>query len=256
MEKDLAQHLMVVGIIPARYASTRFEGKVLADILGKPMIQHVYERASQAKLLDRVIVATDDQRIYDVVAGFGGQVALTGKAQTGTDRVAMVAESLETDIIANIQGDEPLLDPVVVDQLLKPFYDDPTTQVSTLMQRIENPADYGDPNVVKVVTTQSGLAMYFSRAKLPGNLKGKWHPTAPNFRHVGLYALRRTQLLAFVNWPRTPCEEAEGLEQLRFLENDVPIRVIETDSCGIGVDTPADLDRVIKHVTEQNAALK
>ena len=245
MEKDLAQHLMVVGIIPARYASTRFEGKVLADILGKPMIQHVYERASQAKLLDRVIVATDDQRIYDVVAGFGGQVALTGKAQTGTDRVAMVAESLETDIIANIQGDEPLLDPVVVDQLLKPFYDDPTTQVSTLMQRIENPADYGDPNVVKVVTTQSGLAMYFSRAKLPGNLKGKWHPTAPNFRHVGLYALRRTH-----------CEEAEGLEQLRFLENDVPIRVIEADFCGIGVDTPADLDRVIKHVTEQNAALK
>ncbi len=245
----MVRSLTAVGIIPARYASTRFEGKALADIKGKTMIQHVYERACQADLLDRVIVATDDRRISDTVAGFGGEVVLTGSAETGTDRVAKVAESLSDDVIANIQGDEPLLDPMSVDQLLQPFFDDATTQVTTLMQRIENPNDYHDPNVVKVVATQFGQAMYFSRSCLPGNLNQKWSTLAPNFRHVGLYAFKRSNLLDFTRWQRTPCEMAEGLEQLRFLENGIPIRVVETNCKGIGVDTPADLERLLQFLS-------
>jgi 3-deoxy-manno-octulosonate cytidylyltransferase (CMP-KDO synthetase) len=242
----LSQHLTTVGIIPARYASSRFEGKALVDILGKPMIQHVYERACQSKLLDRVVVATDDQRISDVVSGFGGEAILTGPAKTGTDRVAKVAESLSDDIVANIQGDEPLLDPKAVDQLLQPFLDDSTTQVTTLMQRIENPDDYYDPNVVKVVVTQSGQAMYFSRSCLPGNLGQEWSTSAPNFRHVGLYAFKRSCLMDFIHWKRTPYETSEGLEQLRFLENGVSIRVLETKSRSIGIDTPDDLKRLMQ----------
>ena len=242
----MSQHLTTVGIIPARYASSRFEGKALVDILGKPMIQHVYERACQSKLLDRVVVATDDQRISDVVSGFGGEAILTGPAKTGTDRVAKVAESLSDDIVANIQGDEPLLDPKAVDQLLQPFLDDSTTQVTTLMQRIENPDDYYDPNVVKVVVTQSGQAMYFSRSCLPGNLGQEWSSSAPNFRHVGLYAFKRSCLMDFTHWKRTPYETSEGLEQLRFLENGVSIRVLETKSRSIGIDTPDDLKRLMQ----------
>ena len=242
----MSKKLDTVGIIPARYASSRFEGTALGDILGNPMIRHVYERACQSNLLDRVVVATDDQRISDAVSGFGGEAILTGPAETGTDRVANVAESLSDDIIANIQGDEPLLDPKAVDQLLQPFLDDSTTQVTTLMQQIENPDDYYDSNVVKVVVTQSGQAMYFSRSCLPGNLEQEWLASAPNFRHVGLYAFKRSHLLDFTRWERTPYETSEGLEQLRFLENGVSIRVLETKSSSIGIDTPDDLKRLMQ----------
>ena len=241
------RNVKIVGVIPARYASSRFQGKALVDILGKPMVQQVYERAARAKTLDAVVVATDDQRIYDAVTGFGGQVVMTSPdCPTGTERVAVVAETLDCDVVANIQGDEPLLEPVVIDQMIQPFLDDPSVEVSTLKQRVENEADYRDPNVVKVVTDLHGFALYFSRASTPGNLSNHWLQTHPNYRHVGLYAYRRECLLAFTQWESTPYENAEGLEQLRFLEHGVRIRVVETEHLLIGVDVPADLDRVLE----------
>ena len=236
-----------VGIIPARYASSRFEGKPLVNLLGKPMVQHVYESACRAKALDEVIVATDDRRIYDAVQQFGGNVQMTGDCATGTERVAVVAERLTCDIVANIQGDEPLLEPVQIDMMLQPFMDKPDVQVCTLKQRVETDTDYRDANVVKVVTNLQGDALYFSRASMPGGrgeMTSSLLHTFPVYRHVGLYAYRREQLLAFTRWDSTPYELAEGLEQLRFLENGVPIHVVETDIPLIGVDVPADLERV------------
>ena len=241
------RRLQSVGIIPARYASTRFEGKALADLFGKPMVQHVYESASRAETLDKVIVATDDQRIYDAVTKFGGNVEMTGECETGTERVAAVAERLTYDIVANIQGDEPLLKPEQIDLMLRPFFNKPDVQVCTLKQRVKTVADYRDINVVKVVTNLHGNALYFSRAAMPGGTGEVTSPGLhkfPVYRHVGLYAYRLNQLLAFTNWSRTPYELAEGLEQLRFLENGVPIHVVETETPLIGVDVPADLERV------------
>jgi len=235
----------IVGVIPARYASSRFEGKALADILGKPMVQHVYERASCAKTLNEVVIATDDRRIYDAVIRFGGTVVMTPECPTGTDRVAYVAETLDCDVVANIQGDEPLLEPALIDQLLQPFLDSPDVQVSTLKQRITAERDYRDVNVVKVVTDRRGRALYFSRAPIPGNLSDGWIPTHPIYRHVGLYAYRRERLIEFTRWERTPHEISEGLEQLRFLEHGIPIHVVETEYSLIGVDVPADLERVL-----------
>ena len=233
-----------VGIIPARYASSRFEGKPLANLLGKPMVQHVYESACRAKTLDEVIVATDDQRIYDAVIKFGGTVQMTGPCATGTERVAVVAEQLNCDIVANIQGDEPLLEPIQIDIMLQPFIERPDIQVCTLKQRVETVTDYRDVNVVKVVTNLQGDALYFSRGSIPGRISEDELHKFPVYRHVGLYAYRRKQLLAFTKWNSTPYELAEGLEQLRFLEHGIPIHVVETDTLLIGVDVPADLERV------------
>ena len=236
--------MRTVGVIPARYASSRFEGKPLVDIRGKPMIQHVYERASRAKTMDEVVVATDDSRIYDAVSGFGGRVIMTPEFPTGTDRVAYVAGRVDCDVVANIQGDEPLLAPVMLDQMIQPFHDDPEVQVSTLKQRVDSEADYRDVNVVKVATDLDGFALYFSRAPIPGNLSNDWIETNPIYRHVGLYAYRKECLLAFTTWARGPYESSEGLEQLRFMENGVRIRVVETEHRLIGVDVPEDLERV------------
>ena len=208
------------------------------------MVQHVYERASRARTLSEVIVATDDSRIFDAVTGFGGQAVMTPEMPTGTDRVAAVAETTPCEVVANIQGDEPLLEPAVIDQLLQPFLDNPAIEVSTLKQRIADPASYENVNVVKVVTDLEGFALYFSRASIPGNFHKHWNAHLPVYRHVGLYAYRRETLLTFVNWPRTPYEMAEGLEQLRFMEHGVRIRVVETEHLLVGVDVPADLERV------------
>ena len=208
------------------------------------MVQHVYESACRAETLDKVIVATDDRRIYDVVAGFGGNVEMTGACETGTERVAIVAARLKCDIIANIQGDEPLLKPAQIDLMLRPILNKPEIQVCTLKQRVKTIVDYRDVNVVKVVTDLHGDALYFSRASMPGSVPETELHKFPIYRHVGLYAYRREQLLAFTKWRRTPYELAEGLEQLRFLENGIPIHVVETDTPLIGVDVPSDLERV------------
>ncbi len=242
-----------VGIIPARYASSRFAGKPLVELFGKPMVQHVYERASLAKKLEQVIVATDDVRIYNTVNQFGGNVVMTGECTTGTERVAVVAKQLSCDIVANIQGDEPLLESAQIDQMLQPFIDNPAIQVCTLKQRVDAAADYCDVNVVKVVTNLEGDALYFSRASVPGNVTGATLQVSPVYRHVGLYAYRKQQLEAFTQWERTPYEKAEGLEQLRFLENGIPIHVVETDVPLIGVDVPADLERVRQILERRHA---
>lgn len=238
----------VIGVIPARYESTRFEGKALADILGKPMVQHVYERACHAKTLDKVLVATDDKRIFDTVKNFGGEVVMTSEScPTGTDRIAEVVADLEDfEVVANIQGDEPLLEPVMVDEMIQPFFEDPEIQVSTLVQPINSEIDYRNPNVVKVAITKDWFAMYFSRASIPGNIDKEWYEGLPAYRHIGLYAYKRDCLLKFTRMSNTKFEKAEGLEQLRFLENGIPIKVVETKYSTIGVDTPADLERVIE----------
>jgi len=230
-------------VIPARFSSTRLPGKPLADIAGKPMIQHVYERAVQAVRPFQVIVATDHQLVYDAVKAFGGEVMLTSADHpTGTDRLAEVARSFpEAEVIVNVQGDEPLIEPAVIDQMAAAFDGRPELPMVTMMT-VMCPEEYHDPNAVKVVTDQQGYALYFSRSLIP-------YPRVKNFRapvykHIGLYAYRRDFLLEYAALSPTPLEQAESLEQLRVLEHGHRIKVLTTDHRFIGVDTPADLERV------------
>lgn len=232
----------IICVIPARYASTRLPGKPLAEIAGKPMIQHVYEQAMQARLPSNVWVATDDQRVYDAVQAFGGHAVMTSCEHcTGTDRLAEVARRSEADIIVNVQGDEPLIAPEVIDLAIEPFYHQPELVMTTLKTRISE-EDFSNPAVVKVVTDKQGHALYFSRSLIPyprnagGNLAV--------YKHIGLYAYRKEFLLKYASMPQTPLEQAESLEQLRVLENGYRILVLETNYPCIGVDTPEDLERV------------
>ena len=235
--------LEVVAVIPARFASTRFPGKPLADIDGRPMIEHVYRRAAAASGVSRVIVATDDLRIATIVAGFGGDVRLTRPDHpTGTDRLAEVASTLACDIIVNVQGDEPLLDSRSITEVIAPFAD-PAISVTTLYRRIHHPSELADPNVVKVVLDRAGFALYFSRAPIPHarDPRGGWPPL---YRHIGLYGYRRSALLVLASLEPTPLERAEKLEQLRALEHGIRIKAVETAYDSIGVDTPEDLEQV------------
>jgi 3-deoxy-manno-octulosonate cytidylyltransferase (CMP-KDO synthetase) len=233
-----------VAIIPARYASTRLDGKALVDIAGKPMIQHVYERAREAEALEDVIVATDDERIYEAARAFGGAVRMTrADHQSGTDRVAEVAAGLDCDLIVNVQGDEPFLDPDDINRAVAPLREDPTLQMGTLKVRLTDPAELDDPNSVKVVTDANGLALYFSRESIPHHRDQGAERCL--FKHLGLYVYRRSFLLDFFR--RTPpshLEKTEKLEQLRVLEHGYRIKVVETPNDSIGVDTPEDLRRV------------
>jgi 3-deoxy-manno-octulosonate cytidylyltransferase (CMP-KDO synthetase) len=241
---DSTYPLQIVAVIPARFASTRFPGKPLADIDGQPMIEHVYRRASAASTVSRVIVATDDLRIATRVAEFGGHVRLTKPTHaTGTDRLAEVVETLDCDIIVNVQGDEPLIDPRAIDQAVAPLIADPSVPMTTLYKRIANGAELIDPNVVKVVVDRGGFALYFSRAPIPHthNPRGGWPPL---YRHIGLYAYRRSTLLVLANLEPTPLERAESLEQLRALEHGIRIKAVETEYDSLSVDTPKDLEEV------------
>ena len=236
--------MRVVGVIPARFGSTRLDGKPLVDLEGKPMIRHVYECARQARSLDQVLVATDDERVLRAVERFGGDAVMTSPAHvSGTDRVAEAVERLAADIVVNIQGDEPLLLPAIIDECVAPLRADPAVVMATVMQRIEECA-YQDPAVVKVVCDLAGRALYFSRSLLPypRNRIDGFHV----YEHLGLYAYTKECLLRFAKLPPTPLEKIEGLEQLRALEHGIPIQVVET-RCGaelVSVDTPADLERV------------
>jgi len=233
----------VVAVIPARFASTRFPGKPLADLDGHPMIEHVYRRAKACRDVSRVIVATDDLRIHRAVTEFGGEAKLTKAThRTGTERLAEVAASLDCDIVVNVQGDEPLLDPRSISEALAPF-DDPTIQMTTLFRRIDAPADLTNPNVVKVVLDRARFALYFSRAPIPHSRdpRGGWPPL---YKHIGLYAYRRSVLLVLASLDQTPLEQAESLEQLRALEHGIRIKVVQTELDSIGVDTDADVARV------------
>lgn len=239
--------MKVTGIIPARFSSTRLPGKPLADICGKPMIQHVYEKASQATLLNEVLVATDDKRVYNKVLEFGGKAMMTSPDHnTGTDRLAEVARKLDSDVIVNIQGDEPLMNPENIDIAVSALLDDETVPMSTLMWRIVDLEEAQNPSVVKVVTDKDGNALYFSRSPIPYPRED----AGVYFKHLGLYVYRRDFLLHFAALKPTPLEELEKLEQLRVLENGYKIKVVETEHTSIGVDTPADLDRVRRIIGE------
>lgn len=231
----------ILGVIPARYASTRFPGKSLSLIAGKPMIQHVWERATLSRYLTQVVVATDDERIATASRAFGAPVRMTRSDHaSGTDRVAEVAASSEAGVVVNIQGDEPLIDPGAIDTAILALLDEPGCEMATLKRRISNPAELASPNVVKVVTARNGDALYFSRHPIPFDrgTDGEW------WKHIGLYVYRRSLLLGYSALPVGPLESAERLEQLRALENGIPIRVAETEYDTIGVDTPEDLAAV------------
>lgn len=231
----------ILGVIPARFASTRFPGKPLASLAGKPLIQHVWERATQSRYLSRLVVATDDDRIASAARSFGAQVAMTRPDHaSGTDRAAEVADATDAAIIVNIQGDEPLIDPDAIDAALLTLLDDPNCQMASLKRRITDEREIQNPNVVKVVTAANGDALYFSRSPIPFH---RGHD-AGYFKHIGLYVYRRDLLLAYSSLPVGPLERAECLEQLRALENGIPIRVAETSYDTIGVDTPEDLAAV------------
>jgi len=208
------------------------------------MIEHVYRRATQSRLVSRVIIATDDLRIATAVSRFGGEVRLTrGNHPSGTDRVAEVASSLDCDIVVGVQGDEPLIDPRAIDEAIAPFAADPEIQITTLYHRITDPAELGNPNIVKVAIDRGGFAMYFSRAPIPyvRDPRGGWPPL---YRHIGLYAYRRRALLVLAALDPTPLERAEALEQLRALEHGIRIKTVETSYDSFGVDTPEDLERI------------
>lgn len=233
----------ILGVIPARYASVRFPGKSLAVIAGKPMIQHVWERATQSRYLSQVIIATDDDRIASAARNFGAPVRMTRSDHaSGTDRVAEVAAASDASIVVNIQGDEPLIDPGAIDTAILALLDEPGCEMATLKRKISNPAEIRNPNVVKVVTGRNGDALYFSRHPIPfeRGAGAEW------WKHIGLYVYRRSLLLEYSALPVGPLEQAERLEQLRALENGIPIRVAETEYDTIGVDTPEDLDAVLE----------
>jgi len=235
----------IIGVIPARYSSTRFEGKVLADILGKPMIQHVWERARQAKFLDEVIIACDDERVADVARDFGAKVVLTAKAHAcGTDRIIEVINPLDVKAVVNIQGDEPLVNPMMIDSVARALLGDASLSMATIMKKIEDPAEISDPNVVKVVVGKNDLALYFSRAPIPYLAPNSEVKEAVYYKHIGLYAYTKDFLFTYKNLPVSALERTEKLEQLRVLAEGFKIKVIETKFDTISVDTPEDLERL------------
>ena len=237
--------MKVICVIPARFASTRLPGKPLALIAGKPMIQHVYTKACQAKLPEEVIVATDDQTVADVVKSFGGEVIMTSSEHpSGTDRLAEVALNYpDVDVIVNVQGDEPMITPQVIDALAEAFIKDEKLTMATL-KTLMDPEEYDNPNVVKVVTDLHDYALYFSRSLLPYPRKKTEDFKA--YKHIGIYAYRRDFLLQYAALEPTCLEQIESLEQLRVLENGFKIKVLNTDFHGIGIDTQEDLEAVNK----------
>jgi 3-deoxy-manno-octulosonate cytidylyltransferase (CMP-KDO synthetase) len=238
---DATVSLSVLGVIPARLASTRLPRKVLREIAGRPMIAHVYERARHTRHLDDLLVATDSEEVRDVCQHLGIPVVMTSSAhRSGSDRVWEVAQGRRADVYVNIQGDEPLITPGHVERLVQPFRDEPETQVTTLMIRA-TAAELPSPTVNKVVCGVRGQALYFSKHPIPFDRDGIG---VIRYKHIGLYAYRAGALDAFHRLPPTPLEVTEGLEQLRFLEHGIPIRVVETDEPTIGVDTEDDLRAV------------
>ena len=255
--------MKALGVIPARYGSTRLPAKALATLNGIPLIQHVYQQARKAAQLTDVVVATDDERIARVVEGFGGRAMMTdARHRSGTDRVAEVARQRDEQVILNIQGDEPLIHPEQIDQVAACLLAHRAVPMATVMTKLTRAEDAANPNVVKVVVDQDGYALYFSRSPIPfvrpptgSRVKGQGsrdeqtpppstlHPS-PYFKHIGLYGYQREFLLRFPSLAPTPLEQAEQLEQLRALEHGYTIRVLETAHDTISVDTPDDLQRV------------
>jgi len=239
--------MKILGVIPARFKSTRLPGKPLADIQGKPMIQWVYESAKKSDRLTELLVATDDERIAEATRGFGGSVVMTDPdLSTRADRVAQVARNRSDDILVNIQGGEPFLDPAMIDEIVDPLISDPSLSMCTSLHEVLREEDFADPNVVKVVCDLEGYGLYFSRSLIP---YPRTHVDFRVFEHIGLYAYRREFLLDMAGWPQTPLEKLESLEQLRVLEHGVPLKVVETGCSyvALSVDTPEDLETARAH---------
>jgi 3-deoxy-manno-octulosonate cytidylyltransferase (CMP-KDO synthetase) len=235
----------VVIVIPARFGSTRLPGKPLVLLAGKPMIQHVYERAKMASQADRVIVATDDERIVKAVETFGGTARMTRPDhRTGTERVAEVAAHETGDVFVNVQGDEPLLDPVAVDTAVNALLEEPAAAIATVATLIKTPADIMDPNVVKTVLDFDSNGIYFSRAPIPWVRDTGSKIQVRHLKHLGLYVFQRNALLEYPTLPQGELERIEQLEQLRWLENDWKIRVAEVEHDAVSVDVPEDVVRV------------
>ena len=237
----------VIVVIPSRYASTRLPGKPLVPLAGKPMVQHVYERAKQAQTVHRVMVATDDQRIMDAVKGFGGEARMTrADHRTGTERVAEVAVHEPGDVFVNIQGDEPLIDPMAIDTAVGALLEEPQAQIATVATPIRHAGDIMDPNVVKTVLDFDGNALYFSRAPIPWIRDTQQKLHVKYWKHLGLYVFQREALLEYSTLPQGELERIEQLEQLRWLENGWKIRVAEVAHDAVSVDVAEDVARVEK----------
>ena len=233
----------VLAIIPARYQSTRLPGKALADIAGRPMIEHVYRRASRAKSVDAVLIATDDDRIAEAAAAFDATAVMTRAShRSGTDRLAEIAAAVPCELIVNVQGDEPLLDPAVIDAVVAPMLRDRSIEMGTASRRLRDAAELNNPHMVKVVCDRNGFALFFSRAPVP---YGREQSALDAARiHIGLYVYRRSTLLRLAQLSPTPLEQLEALEQLRALEHGIRIHVVDTDYTSAEVNTPEDLERV------------
>ncbi|MCX5708423.1 MAG: 3-deoxy-manno-octulosonate cytidylyltransferase [Candidatus Omnitrophica bacterium] len=242
----------VVGVIPARYSSTRFEAKVLADIMGKPMIQWVWERAKQVKVLDELIIACDDERVAEVCKGFGATVAMTAKGHaSGTDRIAEVVNPLDVKVVVNIQGDEPMIHPTMIDSVAREILSGSAISVATIIKKIEDPQEINDPHVVKVVKDKNDFALYFSRSPIPFLARNSDITAPVYYKHIGLYGYSKDFLFTYKNMAPSCLERTEKLEQLRILEDGYKIKVIETKYNTIGVDTPEDLEKVKEYLKQE-----
>ncbi|NIA15824.1 MAG: 3-deoxy-manno-octulosonate cytidylyltransferase [Nitrospiraceae bacterium] len=244
----------VLTIIPARFASTRFPGKIIAPLAGKPLVVHTYERALQARLVSDVVIATDAQEVAEAVRPFGANVVMTRPDHpSGTDRIAEVAANTDADIIVNVQGDEPLIDPNTIDATIRPLLDEPGLPMATVRHQITDPDKIADPNIVKVIADASGHAIYFSRTPIPyiRDEADRAANPACYWQHIGLYVYRRDFLLEYAQMPQTPLEQLEKLEQLRVIENGYSIAVVGTEYTCVGVDTPEDLE-LVRSMLEQS----
>ncbi|MDD8018519.1 MAG: 3-deoxy-manno-octulosonate cytidylyltransferase [Bacteroidota bacterium] len=247
----------IIAIIPSRYASTRLPAKPLVDICGTTMIQRVYDQAKKSKLVTDIIVATDDERIASVVKSFGGKVQMTpADIQSGSDRIALVAKSHRADIVVNVQGDEPLIDPLMIDQTIQALIDDPHAVVSTAVKKTMSDQDVFNPNVVKVVLDKNQYALYFSRSPIPHIRDAKkdrdWFNGMPFYKHFGLYVYRANFLQQYTAFPQTLLETAEKLEQLRILEHGFKIKCVITEYESFPVDTPEDLTKVVEYIKKSS----
>lgn len=233
--------MKVFAVIPARYGATRFPGKLMQKLGDRTIIAQTYQHTLETGLFNEVWVATDSEIIKEEIINIGGHVVMSSRMhESGSDRIAEAIEKLEVDIVVNVQGDEPFIQTEPLEKLIKAF-DDPQVKVGSLMQKISEPIDIDNPNIVKVVVNDRHDALYFSRSPIPYNRNRE--SQVPYFRHIGVYAFRKQTLLDFTNWPLGRLENAEKLEQLRYLENGVSIRMVETLFSGIGIDTPEDLEK-------------
>jgi 3-deoxy-manno-octulosonate cytidylyltransferase (CMP-KDO synthetase) len=233
--------MKIIAIIPARYDSSRFPGKPLVLLKGKSVIQHVFEKVQGSELFDQVIVATDNDQIYNAVKNFGGRVQMTDpRHKSGSDRVAEICADLDFDVVVNVQGDEPFIEKQPLNDLINCFQD-PAVEIASLMHELTE--DIENPNYVKVITDLAGDAIYFSRSPLPHNFRNS---PITYFRHIGVYAFRKNALLEFISFPPAELEQIEKLEQLRLLENGKKIRMVKTAYSGFGIDTKADLQKAEK----------